>query len=740
MSRRLHAIALVDDAAEHLRLFESAVGPGAVVPRAGLNAALVTAWARRFGLAFLQEVPADARPGLPLASVPTVVVVVDPRVASLARSYADAVGAPVVLAEDLGSVACAVAAASSARSATLVLLNDVFDEALIEAISRGNAERVRRGGLPLTVGIVTAFDPPKLAWLLVKTLACLDLPTPRDAAVGRFDGVSGAATLRSLDGSITAAETGEPWTDRRTIAQSVVAHGVAFDLSLGEVVLCSHLDPPLPAARTAIAPSCFHDGICFRLARDEGPTLRRRATEVTPLVWGIDSCGAIAFRNNAFGDGSSYTLALLAGSAVAVIGPYLTLTASGLAARAFEALLENGWSTGEIAAALSSVDDNTVGFAPYVVLGSPDLRFVGLPAGAPEADEDGAFLVRADGRDTVALELPDGVTGLRDVVADDGGEAWSAALARRVDAPGRAALVVAFDGPRRFAGSLRLGDAGPARTALAERCDELDRRLGVLAGYGFAAQDASLVESVRASLRETAQTLRAPYAVRATAVGALRWVRAAETMRALEVSVARHFLDVVVERDVSLDRESENGFIPGPLRRGNEHCHCCAAALYVAVDRWVADRNYHRLKATCPNCFGVSMRLVTSPLAPVGIAGAREGDSFRLRVTLRSGVDRPLHALVAAAPRRGPAQDAAGPVPVAVPEGHEVCAEFRFPPATGGVKTYRVLVLCEGASELYTAFDPGGPTSASTSPNAVTVVGLRPGPGQPRPYGLNQTG
>jgi len=75
---------------------------------------------------------------------------------------------------------------------------------------------------------------------------------------------------------------------------------------------------------------------------------------------------------------------------------------------------------------------------------------------------------------------------------------------------------------------------------------------------------------------------------------------------------------------------------------------------------------------------------------------------------------------------------------VTVSQGHEVPVEFRFPPASGGVVTYRVLVLCDGAAELYTVFDRGD-TSTSTSSRSVTVAGSAPGPGQGRPRGLNQT-
>lgn len=740
MSPRLRAIALVDDPAERLRLFACADGTVAAVPRAGLNAAVVTAWVRRFGLALVDEVPPDASPASPLASLATVVLVADARVDPLARAYAEAVGAPAITATESDAIAAAVAAAPRARSATLVLLNDALDEPLVEAVERGNAERVRGGRAPLTVGMVTAFDLPKLAWLLAKTLVLLGSPVPSEASIGRFDGVRGAATLRPLGGAEPLGPAREPWADPGTLAQSVVAHGAAFDLSLGDVVLCGHLDPPPPAARTAVAPSCFHDGVCFRLGREGGPTVRRRAHEATPLVWGIDSCGVIPFRDNAFGDGSSYALALLAGAAVAVIGPYLTMTTSGSAGRVFEALLETGWSTGEIAAALGCVDDNTIGFAPYLVLGSPDLRLATPPIQTADPPQDGEFQILPEGRDTVAVNLPPESRELREVVADDGGEAWNEALARRVEAPGRAALVVAFDGPKRFAGSLRLGDARKARGALAKRCDELDRRLGVLAGYGFAASEASLAEAVRALVRDTALTLRAPYLVRATAVGALRWVGAREALSKLEESIARRFVAAVVEHDVSFDRESENGFVPGPLRRTDDRCHVCGGTLYVAVDRWAADEGFRRLKATCPNCFGVAMRLATSSLASVGIAGAREGTAFRVRVTLRSGVDGPLRAIVAAAPRRGPREDAAGPLFVDVPERREASVGLRFPSSSRGVVTYRILVLCEGAAELYTAVDPGAPSSSATSAKPATVVGSAAGPGQGRPDGLSQTG
>ena len=448
----------------------------------------------------------------------------------------------------------------------------------------------------------------------------------------------------------------------------------------------------------------------------------------------------IPFRNNAFGDGSSYALALLAGSAVAVVGPYLTMTTSGLAGRVFEALFENGWSTGEIAAALGCVDDNTSGFAPYIVLGSPDFQLVPRPVKAADLPRDGVLRVCPEGRDTVAVDLPPQPPALREVVADDGDEAWGKALARRVEAPGRAALVVAFDGPQRFVGTLRLDDARKARAALADRCDELDRRLGVLVGYDFAAPEASLAGAVRALVRETALTVRAPYLLRAATAGALRWARAIEALRKLEESVALRFVTAVVERDVSFDRESENGFVPGPLRRTDERCHVCGGTLYVGIDRWAADEDYTRLKATCPNCFAVAMRLTSSSLASVGIAHAREGAVFSVRLTLRPGVERPLRAIVAAAPRRGPREHAVGPIVVDVADRREACVGLGFPSSSRGVVTYRILVLCEGAAELYTAVDPGAPSSAATCAKPVTVVGSAAGPGQGRLDGLNQTG
>jgi hypothetical protein len=86
------------------------------------------------------------------------------------------------------------------------------------------------------------------------------------------------------------------------------------------------------------------------------------------------------------------------------------------------------------------------------------------------------------------------------------------------------------------------------------------------------------------------------------------------------------------------------------------------------------------------------------------VAGA-----FRLRITPRSRVDQPVRALIAVAPRRGPAAHARGPAPVTVPAAGESPVDFEFPAAPAGVVTYRVLVVCEGAIELYTAIDPGCP-------------------------------
>lgn len=736
---RVSAISLVDDPVNRLELFADADGVVAALPRIGLNIALVEAWARRFGVAVLENVPARARPASAIALLQTVVFAPDVQVGALASCYADAVGARLVPIADGDSLAEAIAAEPNAKSATLVLLNGALDEHLVDAVARGNAERIRLERTPLTTGLIAAFDPPKLAWLLAKTLICLNLPVPPDAAIGRFDGSRGTASLRLLARAAPATNVREPWVDPRTLVQSVVAHGAAFDLALGDVVLCSHLEPPLPAGRQAIAPSCFHDGVCFRLAREDGPTVRRRAHQTTPLLWGIDSCGTIPFSDNAFGEGSSYALALLAGSAVAVIGSYLTLTSSGLAARAFEALLQGGWSTGEIAAALGCVDPDAAEFNPYICLGSPDLRIAAQPP-QTESTEPGVFRFCADGRDTIALELPPEAATLRDIIADDGHEAWQRAFARRVDAPGRSALVVAFDRQRRFEGALRLADTGNARSTLAARCDELDWHLGVLVGYGFAAAHSSHAESVRDMVRETAEILRARCAVRAIPAGAHRLRCAGEAIQELEKSIAESFLETVVQRDVSFDRESENGFVAGPLRRAHTRCHICGGVLYVAVDRWAADERYHRLKATCPNCFCVAMRPESSPLATVDVdcAAAR---AFHVRVRPRSAVDHPLNALVAAAPRRGQIDDGAGAVSVRIPAHGQAQVEFEFAAPASGVVTYRILLLCEGAAELYTAIDSGERRSASASASAATVVGTAAAdPGQARRCGLNQTG
>jgi hypothetical protein len=698
------SIALVDGPADELGLLLDGDHVLATVPRTGLNEAVVRDWAGRFGVAMRADVPPDVRPAGAIGSLATAVLAPDPPVEGLAGAYASAVGAPLVPVADPDALAAAIATEPSASSATVVLRSERLDHHLIDALARGNAERVQSGRPPLAIGMVAAFDPPKLAWLLAKTLVCLGLTASRDAAIGRFDGISNTVTTRSLGGGAAATARSEPWIDRRTVAQSVVAHGAAFDLGLGDVVLCSHLDPPLPAERTAVAPSCFHDGICFRLARGDGPTTRRPAHEATPLFWGIDSCGTIPLRDNSFGQGSSYAFALLAGSAVAVIGSYLALTTTGLAARAFEALLEAGWSTGEIAVALGGVDHNAADFNPYVCLGSPDLRLA--PAGTtPGRLEHEVVPVRADGSDTVAIELAAGRPEIRDVVDDDGDDAWRSAFARRVDAPGRSALVVAFDGPRRFAGELRLADAGRARGALVQRCDELGRHLGMLACHEFAGAHAARISALRASVAEAAATARAEYAVRAIPAAAQRLRSVGHELPALQESVAESFVQTVLERDVSFDRESENGFVAGELRRARESCHVCDGPLYVALDRWAADERQLRLKATCPNCFGVAMRPETSPLASVEVDGEAAGGAFRLRVRPRSAVDRPLSALVAAAPRRGGADGRAGVVAVAVPASGEVEAELEFGVTGGGVVTYRILVLCEAAAELYTAFD-----------------------------------
>ena len=134
------------------------------------------------------------------------------------------------------------------------------------------------------------------------------------------------------------------------------------------------------------------------------------------------------------------------------------------------------------------------------------------------------------------------------------------------------------------------------------------------------------------------------------------------------------------------------------------------------------DREYVRHKATCPNCFGVVLRLPTSPLASVGISASTVDGTFHLRVAPRSRADQPVRALVAVAPRRGPATHARGPTPVTVPAAGESQVDFELPAAVAGVVTYRVLVVCDGAVELYTAIDRAAPTRVGVSLRTRTAA------------------
>jgi hypothetical protein len=227
----------------------------------------------------------------------------------------------------------------------------------------------------------------------------------------------------------------------------------------------------------------------------------------------------------------------------------------------------------------------------------------------------------------------------------------------------------------------------------------------MLAGYEFATAHAERIAALRESVGQAAASARADHAVRGLAAAAQLLGGAGEELRTLEASVADSFVQTVLDRDVSFDRESENGFIAGPLRRASERCHICHGPLYVARDRWAGDERRLRLKATCPNCFGVAMRPEQSPLASVEVDGVPADGEFRVQVRPRSGVDRPLSALVAAAPRRGRPGGGAGVVGAAVPARDEARVEFAFAASGDGVVTYRILVLCEAAAELYTVID-----------------------------------
>jgi hypothetical protein len=675
-----------------------------------LNRSAVIRWLNRYDIPYLSslEEATDDPPPLPLVRLPTLVACVDPRVADLAALYARSVDAPCSLLRDPDELSAEAQRLETHESVSIFLLSDALDQTLCQALSKANSIRRSTGRPTLTYGFLSAFTREQLSWLCVKTWALLLTPDSRDVTFAQWDFQETepvARTRTPVSGATRVDRIDAPWTHSSVTALGVRAHGASFDVSLGRAVLCGHLEPPLPRRRTLRAPSCFHDGVCFRMRPTPDASTRRiLAVDASPAVWCLDSCASLPFRDNAFGDGTSYLFGLVAGSAAGVVGPFLDVTTRGGLNTQGEALLATGATLGQVTAAACQFDPSR-GFDRFLLIGSPDLRL--LPPQRLEPVREGTRLrYRLKGQRQYALRLgvpPD--FGPRPfVVADDGGGHWAHAQCRLVDNGVHCDLLVILDEPTDLDGWLLVGSAGKTQAELEHEASRLRDSLGVLSTYPFVDPGCDEIERCNALVAELFRPIRSPERLRSRIETALLLANLQLVLESLHRRIADCFLAEVSAHDFSLDRAAGHGFDLGATELTTRPCPTCGAALYETLANWRGNPSYVRRWVQCANCSGLLLVREDSPveISPPFAVASPNGSSLQITFELCNRTTSAVRALVAGLARRASLAEAAGPAAITLEPNAVERLQFHSPLHADrpGVISYRLLVLCEGSLEL----------------------------------------
>jgi hypothetical protein len=676
----------------------------------GLNTAVLEGWLKRTRT---NRLPPSSLIGgefsRPLIEIASLVVCCDPRIEVLGCLYAKAIGSRFLHANDTAELGTILRDVRGVRSVTIFLLNDVLDEPVCNALWVANRIRQESGQHPLTFGFMTGFSEEHLAWLVVKTLVMLR----HSITIGRvgfanFDGFQSRQRVRfvsTADGSTEeVADFPTPWISEAVDVFAGFMHGVSFDAFLGDVALCGHLKPPLPTERLHTAPSCFFDGKCFRLQQADGPTKVLSAVHATPLFWFLNSCGAIPFAQSGFGTGTGYAFGLLAGSAVGVIGPYITEVSNSWRNLVFEGALATGLTIGQATSALSQLNPIETGFYSYMLLGSPDLRIMPVRRLEPFVkDEIVRYSIRGNQCSAIRLSLPAAMPMSVVAVADDQGPAWKDAKYQPVSYEDQQDILLLLDPPRDVAGWLAIGPCGKSDTELLEQVEELVRRLKVLKLYPFAHTEVNRIEECQSILQNIATTLRSDTLLRRRIYAAILYAQLEAAFNELHQAVAKRFLEDVLVHSFSFDRESYNGFYPGLVRRTDRRCPRCDSVLFTALDRWQEEESYLRRKYICANCFGISMFLETSPLE-ITPPWVRRIDSAAIEVVLRirnRSTDW-ISIWVAAAPRRGKPNSGIGPVQIDLKPDEVNESQYHFIiNQDAGTISIRFIALARGSAEFH---------------------------------------
>lgn len=647
----------------------------------------------------------------PRAPVRTLVLSADRRTDDQARAYARALGrrARGVSPRDVGA---AVERTRSERSVTIFALADALDESLLDSIWAGNRMRVGRGADPLPFGLMTAIAPEHLDWLVAKTLRWLDTGAALEQlCFADFDGTRNSGVVRVVDvaGRVSppAQFDASAWTDPSTHVAAAFTHSVSFDAHLGEIALCGHVDGLEAFQREHRgAPRCYFDGLCFRLNGPEGaPTRILRAAHASPLVWFLNGCGTIPLGGSPFGVRTGYAYGLLAGAAIGVVGTHVTQPTTRSRNTIFGALLASGATTGEAALALSSLGDEADNFHAYPLLGAPDVRLTrGRPRGPSTLRETVArYEFGEDMPWACRLRLPG--RGARRPVAlvDDGGAGWSAASSHAIEIRGETELLVVSGEPREARGWLDIVLDDDADPPLAAHADELRRRLRVLRGYEFMQGETDEIDQCLSLVDALARTVAERGPVRRRRDAAFLLARIESALGKLQRSGCARFVTHVREHDFNMDRESYNGFMPGPVRRTRRACRACREALFQAEDRWLEEPTYVRTKLLCSNCFAVSMTLKSAPVrvSPLELARVSTPPGATLRLPLRAAGPS-IRIWIAAAPRHGGPETAVGPMAVDLAAGRRTTRSLKFDLRTQapGTQSIRAIVLAGGAAQF----------------------------------------
>jgi len=703
VGRKPLSVRLVDGQTSPLQLETSAGGFGLTLSAEGLNESVVAAWlARHAGSSSSAVDPVSPSGTAAVASLSTFVLAVDPRVVDLARLYADVLGAPLCRAADPLEVARAIRGLPDGQSVTLILLSDRLDEALCQSISEANRSRLIEGRQLARYGFLSALTPAHLAWLIVKTtvlLARMPLSAATFANWDVSDARGWARTREAASGAMTLCAIEAPWCDDRVDVMAVRAHGASFDLSLGETVLCCHQDPPLPETYAKRGPTCFHDGVCFRMAAGSSPpTIRILAHQTTPLIWCLDSCATFALHGNAFG-AVTYASGLVAGAAVGVIGPFLDIVTSGGLARIYDGILATGGSLGDAVAAACAFEP-AMGFDRFLLVGSPDLRLLPPSTTNPTAEMDGnRYRLHGRKQQIWRVRPIDRAEGSLGILGDDGADLWAAAHCDEVpDETGSSSLLITLDAPADLDGWLHVGAVSGSLQALERLASQIAADLAMLRFYPFVdAEDDDLARCQKwtTMLCSSAEDRNR---VRARTDAAIALAQLHLGLDALHEKIAARFMDT----DVSLDRLPANGFDLEPTERSSDRCAHCDTALYVTKGRWSFDPSHVRHWVQCPNCAGIALAHEDSPLVVQAFTADVVGTKLELAAQLWNRSDEAIKVTLAGQARAGPPESRWEPQRVTLdPKETRIVTVSVSGLEAPGVISYRLLALCGGNVQLH---------------------------------------